>query len=113
MPLRDIIEHIAEVVKKDGTDVWWEKDESYLLPPKMVKEYQDQEKELPKKGTDIFDIWLDSGCSWNTVLRTDNGSHDGSHTQADLYLEGIDQFTGWFQSSLLTSVAVTGRPPYK
>ncbi len=54
---------------------------------------------------DIMDIWFDSGVSWKTVLP------EGK--QADLYLEGIDQFGGWFQSSLLTSVAATGRAPYK
>ena len=54
---------------------------------------------------DIMDIWFDSGVSWKAVLP------EGK--QADLYLEGIDQFGGWFQSSLLTSVAATGRAPYK
>lgn len=52
-----------------------------------------------------MDIWFDSGVSWKAVLP------EGK--QADLYLEGIDQFGGWFQSSLLTSVAATGRAPYK
>ena len=52
-----------------------------------------------------MDIWFDSGVSWNSVLP--NGR------QADLYLEGVDQFGGWFQSSLLTSVASNGRAPYK
>ena len=52
-----------------------------------------------------MDIWFDSGISWSSVLP--------SNKQADLYLEGIDQFGGWFQSSLLTSVACTGRSPYK
>jgi len=52
-----------------------------------------------------LDIWFDSGISWSSVLPLNK--------QADLYLEGIDQFGGWFQSSLLTSVACTGRSPYK
>lgn len=52
-----------------------------------------------------MDIWFDSGVSWNSVLP--------NQKQADLYLEGVDQYGGWFQSSLLTSVASTGRAPYK
>lgn len=53
---------------------------------------------------DIMDIWLDSGLSWSAVL---------AEGKADLYMEGIDQFTGWFQSSLLTSIALQGTPPFK
>ena len=56
------------------------------------------------RGRDILDIWFDSGVTWSTVM--------GS-TQADLYIEGIDQIRGWFQSSLLTSVALNGQAPYK
>ena len=52
-----------------------------------------------------MDIWFDSGVSWNSVLP--------KNKQADVYIEGIDQFGGWFQSSLLTSVAITGKAPYK
>jgi isoleucyl-tRNA synthetase len=52
-----------------------------------------------------MDIWFDSGVSWNSVLPPGK--------QADFYLEGIDQFGGWFQSSLLTSVASSGSAPYK
>lgn len=54
---------------------------------------------------DILDIWFDSGISWYNVL--------GSDKVADMYLEGVDQFTGWFQSSLLTSVALRDKSPYK
>ena len=56
-----------------------------------------------REGLDIMDIWLDSGLSWSAVLPA----------QADLYLEGLDQFSGWFYSSLLTSVALQGEAPYK
>lgn len=58
-----------------------------------------------EKGNDILDIWFDSGVSWSYAL-------DGKQV-ADMYLEGIDQFTGWFQSSLMTSVAVRGKAPYR
>lgn len=57
-----------------------------------------------EKGRDILDIWFDSGVSWYCVLED---------KMADLYLEGVDQFTGWFQSSLMTSVALQGKAPYK
>lgn len=53
---------------------------------------------------DIMDIWLDSGLSWSAVL---------PEYKADLYLEGMDQFRGWFQSSLLTSIALQERSPYR
>lgn len=57
------------------------------------------------KGADIFDIWFDSGSTWTRVLK--------EQEMADLYLEGYDQFTGWFQSSLLTSTAYRKCSPYK
>ena len=64
-----------------------------------------------REGLDIMDIWLDSGLSWSCVLGDDNNNNDVP--TADLYLEGLDQFSGWFYSSLLTSVALQGRAPYK
>lgn len=57
------------------------------------------------KGKDILDVWFDSGITWNAVLPQDK--------PADLYLEGLDQFSGWFYSSLLTSIGSKGRPAYK
>jgi isoleucyl-tRNA synthetase len=54
---------------------------------------------------DILDIWFDSGFSWSSVL--------GGEKVADLYLEGLDQFNGWFLSSLMTSVALRGQAPYR
>lgn len=62
-----------------------------------------------RKGEDTMDVWFDSGSSWAGVL----GSRAGLQAPADLYLEGSDQHRGWFQSSLLTSVAVTGSAPFK
>ena len=58
-----------------------------------------------REGLDILDIWFDSGISWLAVLGRDRHP-------AHLYLEGLDQFSGWFYSSLLTSVALTGQAPY-
>jgi len=57
-----------------------------------------------RRGKDILDIWFDSGITWAAVLDS---------APADLYIEGVDQIRGWFQSSLLTSVALTGQSPYK
>ena len=63
-----------------------------------------------REGLDIMDIWLDSGLSWACVL---GEAGDSGPPRADLYIEGLDQFSGWFYSSLLTSVALTGQAPYK
>ncbi|MEC8214631.1 MAG: class I tRNA ligase family protein, partial [Cyanobacteriota bacterium] len=84
--------------------VWWEKDETDLLPPA----YADQADQW-RKGTDTMDVWFDSGSSWAAVA----SQRDNLSYPADLYLEGSDQHRGWFQSSLLTSVAVNGHAPYK
>ena len=70
--------------------------------------YKDRAPSL-RKGTDTMDVWFDSGSSWSGVL----GQRDGLEHPADLYLEGSDQHRGWFQSSLLTSVASEGIAPYK
>ena len=79
-----------------SADFWWE-----LPLPDIV---QDEDLALDyEKGKDIFDIWLDSGISWHIL----------GDRQADMYLEGLDQFTGWFQSALLSSVALRGKSPYK
>ena len=62
-----------------------------------------------------MDVWFDSGSTWNGVLKDphENWKKDGAEYPCDLYLEGSDQHRGWFQSSLLTSVAVNGKAPYK
>ena len=79
-------------------------DEKDLLPDK----YKD-EADKWKKGTDTMDVWFDSGSSWAGVAK----GRDELAYPADLYLEGSDQHRGWFQSSLLTSVAAQGKAPYK
>lgn len=78
------------------------------------KEFLDEdtllEKKVLSKGTDIFDVWLDSGITWRNVIEAD---HTISQKRADVYLEGIDQFSGWFYSSLLTGLALRESPPFK
>ncbi|XP_078491947.1 isoleucine--tRNA ligase, mitochondrial isoform X1 [Ciona intestinalis] len=96
------IQHLVSLVLKHGADIWWEGSNSELLSPKYnADEYE--------RGSDILDIWFDSGVSWDCVLR-DNKNRT---TQADFYIEGKDQYGGWFQSSLLTSVGLQGVAPYK
>ena len=95
----DTLSHIETLIAAHGGDVWWEKDEADLLPPA----YADQADQW-RKGTDTMDVWFDSGSSWAAV----SSQRESLSYPADLYLEGSDQHRGWFQSSLLTSVAVNG-----
>ena len=100
----DSISHIQALIAEHGADVWWEKDEAELLPPS-----HQAEADQWRKGTDTMDVWFDSGSSWAAVA----SQREGLSYPADLYLEGSDQHRGWFQSSLLTSVAVNGHAPYR
>ena len=99
----DTLAHARELIAEHGADVWWERDEAGLLPPAWAGQ-----AEQWRKGTDTMDVWFDSGSSWAGVLEG-----RGLGCPADLYLEGSDQHRGWFQSSLLTSVAVNGHAPYR
>lgn len=99
----DTLAHAEALIAEHGADVWWERDEAGLLPPAWA----DQADQW-RKGTDTMDVWFDSGSSWAAVLEG-----RGLGYPADLYLEGSDQHRGWFQSSLLTSVAVNGKAPYR
>jgi isoleucyl-tRNA synthetase len=98
------LEHIQNVFAEHGSDAWWNLDEKDLLPD-VYKNQADQWK----KGTDTMDVWFDSGSSWAGVAR----DRQELAYPADLYLEGSDQHRGWFQSSLLTSVAANNKAPYK
>jgi isoleucyl-tRNA synthetase len=98
------LDHIEKLFAEQGSDAWWKLDEKDLLPD-MYKDQADKWK----KGTDTMDVWFDSGSSWAGVANT----REELAYPADLYLEGSDQHRGWFQSSLLTSVAVNDKAPYK
>jgi isoleucyl-tRNA synthetase len=105
------LSHIQGLIAEHGADVWWERDEAALLPEPYAAEAAQW-----RKGTDTMDVWFDSGSSWAGVLGGIAGGESRApelHYPADLYLEGSDQHRGWFQSSLLTSVAVNGHAPYK
>ncbi|KAL7542541.1 hypothetical protein ACHAXR_012135 [Thalassiosira sp. AJA248-18] len=105
----DTLAHIQSIVAEHGTDAWWKMDEVDLLPEKYKGE-----ADKWTKGTDTMDVWFDSGSSWAGVVQERAAKEMGLSYPADLYLEGSDQHRGWFQSSLLTSVAANdGQAPYK
>ena len=102
----DTIKAIADLFRAEGADAWWVKEANEFIPStvkcdcgcgEFTKEY------------DIMDVWFDSGVSHSAVME----QYDCLSWPADLYLEGADQYRGWFQSSLLTSVVYKGSAPYK
>lgn len=104
---RDAMMAVAELFRQEGSNAWFEKSAAEILPhgAKCGKcGGTDFEKEK-----DIMDVWFDSGSSHEAVLER----RPYLRRPADLYLEGADQYRGWFQSSLLTSVATNGKSPYK
>ena len=105
----ETIENVAKMFEKESSDAWVKYSAEELLPdgfvcPKCGKKHFRKEK-------DIMDVWFDSGVSWRAVV--EKRSDELGHTPVDMYLEGSDQHRGWFQSSLLTSIATQGKAPYK
>ncbi len=103
---RDTIEHVATLFEHYGSQVWFERDAKDLLPEGQTCECGSHHF---RKETDIMDVWFDSGSSHMAVLT----KRQDLSWPADLYLEGSDQYRGWFNSSLSTSVAVRGKAPYR
>ncbi|MCB9845187.1 MAG: isoleucine--tRNA ligase [Phycisphaeraceae bacterium] len=111
---------VARLVRERGSDVWFEAGPEDLLAyydaaadpdcPPSLAEARGQFRASLTKSRDILDVWFESGSSWNAVMRERS---DGEDFPVDLYLEGSDQHRGWFQASLLPSLAITGRPPFK
>jgi isoleucyl-tRNA synthetase len=99
----ETINHVKSIIAEKGSDAWWELSVEELLP----ESYRHNGRTY-RKGTDTMDVWFDSGSSWAAVAKA-----RGLKYPVDMYLEGSDQHRGWFQSSLLTSVAVNGIAPYK
>ncbi|KAI1315672.1 hypothetical protein EDD11_000446 [Mortierella claussenii] len=99
------VQHIIDTVKEHGTDAWWSLTTEELLAP----EYRNNGKNY-RRGFDTMDVWFDSGTSWTMIEEKMPRPH--LPFVADVYAEGSDQHRGWFQSSLLTSVALTGKAPY-
>ncbi|MDQ2086160.1 isoleucine--tRNA ligase [Herbivorax sp. ANBcel31] len=100
------IDSIVKLFKEKGSDAWYEVDAKDIIPEGIKCECGESEFE---KEQDIMDVWFDSGSTHAAVLET----FEDLSFPADMYLEGSDQHRGWFQSSLLTSVATKGRAPYK
>jgi isoleucyl-tRNA synthetase len=99
----ETISHVQNIIAVKGSDAWWELSVEELLPEKYRKDAAKY-----RKGTDTMDVWFDSGSSWAAVAK-----QRGLGYPVDMYLEGSDQHRGWFNSSLLTSVANYGYAPYK
>ncbi len=105
----ETIENVAKIFEKESSDAWVKRSTAELLP---------QGFKCPKCGSvhitkesDIMDVWFDSGITWRAVV--EKRAEQLGHTPVDMYLEGSDQHRGWFQSSLLTSIATQGISPYK
>ena len=99
--------HVAQLFREHGSNIWFDKEADELVPagfvcPKCGKTHFSKE-------TDIMDVWFDSGSTWADVCQ----GREALTYPADLYLEGGDQYRGWFQSSMLTSIATNGVAPYK
>lgn len=101
-----VFDHFIDLIRKNGSNIWYKLSEKELLPEGYANEHSPNGEF--RKETDIMDVWFDSGSSWNGVLR-----ERGLKYPADLYLEGSDQYRGWFNSSLIVSLATTGLAPYK
>ncbi|HVU07418.1 MAG TPA: isoleucine--tRNA ligase [Verrucomicrobiae bacterium] len=116
---KDIICNVADLIEKHGSNVWFEKSAAELWS--LVKPKNWSGAEAVAKSSDTLDVWIDSGSSSRAVLMRRAGlSHSAIRNpqsafdwQADMYLEGSDQHRGWFQSSLLLSLAGNGAAPFK
>ena len=100
------IQAVSDLFRKEGSDAWYKYDANEIMPKTEVCECGASDWE---KDPDIMDVWFDSGSTWSAVCR----ERPELTWPVDLYMEGADQFRGWFQSSLLTSVATQGVAPYR
>lgn len=100
------IKAVSDLFRKEGSDAWYKYDANDILPKTEVCECGASDWE---KDPDIMDVWFDSGSTWSAVCR----ERSELRWPVDMYMEGADQFRGWFQSSLLTCVATQGVAPYK
>ena len=103
----EIMDKVIELVKKEGTDIWWKYEAEEIIGEELLEKFNLKGTKLRKERS-IMDVWFDSGVSHRGVLIP-----RGLPRPADMYLEGSDQHRGWFQSSLLTSIASTKDAPYK
>jgi isoleucyl-tRNA synthetase len=106
-----VINHVADIFERESSDAWYQREVKDLLPEGF---------KCPECGgadftreTDILDVWFDSGSSWASVFKDYFAAELGQWRPADVYLEGGDQYRGWFNSSLLVSLAKYQRAPYR
>lgn len=102
----ETIRIVADLFREKGSNAWFEMSAAEILPAGVQCECGCDELE---KETDTMDVWFDSGSSWRAVIE----NRENQKTPVDVYLEGNDQYRGWFQSSMLTSIATQGKAPYK
>ncbi|MDO5440052.1 MAG: isoleucine--tRNA ligase [Erysipelotrichaceae bacterium] len=102
---KEVFDHIADLFEKEGSNVWFKLDAKDLLPEGYTNPKSPNGKFTKEK--DIMDVWFDSGSSWNELIAR------GYSYPCDLYFEGSDQYRGWFNSSMIVSVANHGVAPYK
>lgn len=103
---KEVFEHISHLFREYGSNVWFEKDENFLLPEGYTNEHSPND--IFRKEKDIMDVWFDSGSSHTGVMK-----ERGYPYPVDLYFEGSDQYRGWFNSSLIIGTAAHGCAPYK
>ena len=101
-----VFKHVEELFRKHGSNIWYEKEAKELLPEGYTNSHSPKGEFTKEK--DIMDVWFDSGSSWNGVLVNRDIKYP-----SDLYLEGSDQYRGWFNSSLIVSAACNHVAPYK
>ncbi|EUJ32093.1 isoleucyl-tRNA ligase [Listeria floridensis FSL S10-1187] len=103
----ETIQHISDLFREHGSNIWFEKEAKELLPEGFTHPSSPNGEFTKEK--DIMDVWFDSGSSHQAVLE----AREELSRPADLYMEGSDQYRGWFNSSLTTAVAMTGAAPYR
>lgn len=103
---KEVFAHISQLFREYGSNIWFEKDEKFLLPEGYTNEYSPNG--IFRKEKDIMDVWFDSGSSHTGCMK-----ERGYPYPVDLYFEGSDQYRGWFNSSLIIGTAAHGEAPYK
>lgn len=103
---RQIFDHVAELIREHGSNVWFEREAADLLPEGYTSEHSPNG--IFTKETDTMDVWFDSGSSHTGAML-----ERGLNYPADLYFEGSDQYRGWFNSSLIVGTAIYGQSPYR
>jgi isoleucyl-tRNA synthetase len=106
------MDHIAKIFSEEGADAWWTRSVTELVPPRTKCAGCGAGPDKLEKEKDIVDVWFESGVSW-LAMANRAGQEGADHQHIDLYLEGSDQHRGWFHSSLLASIGVQGRAPYR